>query len=106
MIERGFPYDVPYGLASTSISSGTTIVTTTGADYHGIAIVAGSTAKAKVTLYDNASSASGRIIDVFVVDSDDSVWIDRYIPVKAKNGIVVSIVGTDASGAVFYNPKG
>ncbi len=105
-MERRHEYfDVSYSLASVALTSGETVVATTGADYHGIAIVASAT-KASVYVYDNASTASGTLVDRFVVAEEDSVWIDRSIPVKAKNGLVVKIVGAGADGTIFYNPKG
>ena len=98
-------FDIEYGLASASLTAGKTIVTTTGADYHGISIIAGA-ALCTVTLYDNASATTGNIIDIFVVKTTSDVWIDRYIPVKAKNGLTINVSGAGAKGAVFFGPKG
>ncbi len=103
--ERSGLFDVGYGLASASLTAGKTIVTTTGADYHGISIVSSATA-CQVIIYDNASATSGNIIDIFVVKLNSDVWIDRYIPVKARNGITIDVGGAGAIGAVFYSPKG
>lgn len=99
-------FNIPYGVASVAITTGSTIVATTGASYHGISVNAGSTAKARITIYDSISATTGNILDVFIVNTDNNVWIDRYIPIMAKYGIVVSMTGTGASGAVFYGPKG
>lgn len=103
---KSLPFDVTYGISSAALTAGTTIVTTTSANYHGITVIAGSTANAKVVIYDNASAASGNIVDMFLVGADSNKWIDRYIPIQAKKGLVVSLTGVDASGAIFYGPKG
>ncbi len=103
---RNLPFDVDYGLASASITAGLNIVATTEAAYHGIAIVAGTTANAKIIVYDNASATSGNIVDTFLVGAGDNKWIDRYIPVKARNGLVVSATGVGVEGTVFFGPKG
>ena len=36
-------FDVPYGVASADITTGLTIVATTGGNYHGASVVAGDT---------------------------------------------------------------
>ena len=99
-------FDVQYGLASAQLTTGKTIVTTTQAVYHGISVVAGTTARADVTIYDSISDSSGNVVDVFIVKSSGNVWIDRYIPVHAKKGLVVSITGVDAKGTIWFGPKG
>ena len=99
-------FDVPYGLASAKLTAGLTVVTTTAAAYHGISIVAGGTASAKIFVFDNPSATTGNIIDAILVKTADTVWIDRYIPVWAKTGLTIGITGVDAEGAVFYGPKG
>lgn len=99
-------HDVDYGLASAAISgTANTIVTTTGANYHGFSMVAGTT-KVTVAIYDNATTTAGNIIDAFIVNAGGAYNVDRYIPVKAKNGLVVSVTGTAAIGTIFYGPKG
>jgi len=98
-------YDVAYGLSSARITAGDTIVSTVQANYHGISVIGVATDQVTITIYDNASTATGNIVDIFQVDTQKSVWIDRYIPIVAKNGIVVSMSGT-GQGAVFYGPKG
>ena len=103
--ERSGLFDVGYGLASASLTAGLNAVATTGADYHGISIVASAT-KCQVIIYDSASATSGNILDIFIVKTNSDVWIDRYIPVKAKNGITIDVGGAGAIGAVFYGPKG
>lgn len=105
MPEQGL-YDVPYGLASANLTTGKVILCTTGADYHGMSIVAGTTANATVVIYDNASDTTGNRVDLVIVEQNHSVWIDRSVPVKAKNGLVSGISGEGAYGVLFYGPKG
>ena len=99
-------YDISYGLASAAVTTGVTIITTTGGNYHGASIIAGATAQAVVKIYDNASTTSGNLMDVFTVTQGQNAWIDRYIPVVAKNGMTISLTGTGSEGAIFYGPKG
>lgn len=99
-------YDIEHGIASASITAGKTIIATTGADYHGISVIAGATAQATVRIFDSISASTGSIIDIFLVDANRNIWIDRFIPVKAKVGLVTSITGVGANGAIFYSPKG
>lgn len=103
--DRPGMFDIPYGLASAALTDGLTVVATTGAGYHGISIVAGATSTGKVIVYDNASATSGNIVDIIVTKTGGESWIDRYIPVQAKNGLTVSATGT-IDGAIFYSPKG
>lgn len=103
---RNIDFDIPYGLASIAITStGVTIITTTGADYHGLRMIAGST-QVTFLAYDNASTASGNLLDVVRISPGGNSYDDRFNPVKAKSGIVVSVVGTGGTGVVFYTPKG
>jgi len=99
-------FDVPYGVASADITTGLTVVATTGGNYHGCSLIAGATAKATIYIYDNASTTSGNKLDMFVVKTGGDVWIDRFIPVIAKNGISVSLTGVGSEGVVFFSPKG
>lgn len=102
---RSGTFDVEYGLASASLTAGLNAVATTGADYHGISVIAGG-ALCTVTIYDSASATSGSIVDLFLIKTTSDVWIDRYIPIKAKLGLTVDVSGAGAKGAIFYGPKG
>ena len=55
-------YDVEYGLASAAVTTGLTAIATTEANYHGLAMVAGTTS-VSVTIYDSASATSGNVVD-------------------------------------------
>lgn len=98
-------FNIPYGLASVNVTSGLTVVTTTGAYYHGMTVIASAT-RTFVYVWDNASATTGNRLDLFAVKSTGDVWIDKYIPVVAKNGITVGVTGTGAVGTIYYSPKG
>lgn len=97
--------DVSYGIASLALTStGVAVVTTTGGDYHGIAFLAGT--NTAIFVYDNPSTAAGNLLDTVFVASGSDKPRTNFVPVKAKNGITVSITGTGGRGTVFFSPKG
>ena len=100
-------FDAPYGIASAVIAAtGDTIVCTNGAYYHGLAAIPG-TANYSITIYDHISTATGNKLDVVLVASAGTgVRVMNYIPVVAKNGIVVTLSSTGNSATIFYSPKG
>ncbi len=99
-------YDIPYGVASIAVTAtGITIVATTESYFHGFSMIA-NTVDTRVVIYDNASGSSGNILDAQMVLSGLSVDADKVNPIRAKNGIVITVTGTEAVGAVFYSPKG
>lgn len=99
-------FDVSYGLASATFSNGTLIVTTTGAAYHGYAIVCTS-AGAVFRVYDSTGTVAGNLLDLVNFAANVSTKDARFIPVQAKKGIVVSVVsGTGAVGSIYFGPKG
>jgi len=99
-------FDISYGLASVAITTGVTIVTTTGANYHGFALISGATATATIKVYDHISTTSGNYLDLYSIAQTQAKDREKYIPVVAKDGIVVSLTGTGSEGAIFYGPKG
>ena len=98
-------FDVAYGIASPVLTVGNTVVTTTGADYKGI-LVNLATSGGTIVVYDNGLSASGLQIDAFVATAAIKTRLESSFVVKAKNGISVSVTGTDSTATVFYAPKG
>lgn len=99
-------YDVGYGIASVAITNGTVVVATTAADYIGYSVITTSAAPS-IRIYDSTGTTAGNLLDIVIVGSNSATRVDRYIPVKARLGIVASIVnGTGASGVIFYAPKG
>ena len=71
-----------------------------------LAVYADGTNGATVVLYDNASAASGTIIGKVIVPAlSKSGGLVIPIPVKASNGVYISITGTNASAIVFTTPE-
>jgi hypothetical protein len=104
--QRNQYFDVGYGVSSVALTTaGTIVVATTGGDYHGIRFIAG-TSQVTILAYDNSSTATGNILEVTRVSPGGNSYNDRFNPVKAKLGIVVSVSGTGGTGVVFYCPKG
>lgn len=107
MAEQPRYFDVDYSVSSVALTAtGKKVVIASEADYHGLSMVAGTTAKAVITIYDNSSDTTGNLVDLVTVTAGGNVWIDRYKPVKAKNGLTISVVGVGATGVIFYGPKG
>lgn len=99
-------HDIPYGIASASITStGLVAVATTGGDYHGIRCIAGTTS-ITIIVFDGASTTAGNILDVVKVSPGGQHYNDNFNPVVARKGITLGIVGTGGTGVVFFNPKG
>ncbi len=64
-------------------------------------------AGATITFYDSTGTTAGNILDTVIVTSNVSTSVNRFIPIKARKGIVSSIVnGTGAVGSVFFAPRG
>jgi len=103
--QRWNPYfDAPYGRASVTITTGNTVLATTGGSYLGCAIV--STVASILTVYDNGASASGRILDVFGIGATSATRSDLRQLIVAKNGFSVNLTGAGAQAVIFYAPKG
>ena len=95
-------FDVPYSIPSARLTTTNTVVTTTGADYFGAAVIV-SSAPVTLTVY-NGTTASGIVVDIIVVTASTRVMLDT--PVRAKIGLSVNITGTNGVGTIFYTPKG
>lgn len=103
---QGDDFNVSYGIATVSITTGNTAITTTQAAYYGITIVAGSTTAADITVYDSVNTSTGRILDRIRISQQDSRLYERYNPLMAKNGIYLVATGTGLTGTIFIGPKG
>ena len=98
-------FNVDYGLASAAVTTGSVAITTTEAAYHGIEIVAGTTAVAVITVYDSLG-AGGNILEKLEVRAKDARLNERFRPVVARKGIFIVATGTGMAGTIFYGPKG
>lgn len=94
-------FDVPYGVPSALLTTGTTVVTTTGADYHGFAIK--TTTASVLTIY-NDTAGTGAIMDV--ISCSTSTKVLGLIAVKARVALCAILTGTGSTATVFYTPKG
>lgn len=102
-----YEFDAPYGVSTVAITtSGFAIVSTIKSFYHGLKYINTSTDPITVTVYDNASTTSGNILDLVYVTATAGVDAERFYPVVAKSGIVIAIVGTANKGVVFFAPGG
>ena len=103
--EQGL-YDVDYGVVSVAITAtGVTIISTMGANYHGLKLISNTTAVI-IKVYDSVSAATGNILDVMYLGVTAGTNTFTQIPTKAKVGIVASVTGTLATAVCFYGPKG
>lgn len=102
---QGDFFNVDYGLASAAVTTGNVAITTTEASYHGVQIVAGTTATAIITIYDSLG-AGGNILEKLEVRAKDPRLNERFRPVLARKGIYIVATGTGMSGTIFFGPKG
>lgn len=99
-------YDVSYDLAFSTTGPGTFVISTTGAAFFGVNIVATS-AGATVFVYDSTGAASGSILWQGVIGATVSTESGRFSKVQAKRGIVLfSTMSTGASQVIYFGPKG
>lgn len=99
-------FDIPYGRASANCTLGTTVITTTGANYWGCSILTTS-AGATVRLYDSTGTTAGNFLHLISVAANTSAHFDFVSPVIARLGIVVNMVNaTGAQATVVFTPKG
>src|SRR3990167_7436437 len=98
-------FDVPYAIPSSRLTSTSAayIISTTAADYVGLAIHVVS-APVTVLLFNSISAATGGLLDAITVSA--STRIIAPIMVRAKIGLVASVTGTTGAATVFYAPKG
>ena len=98
-------FDVDYGKASVALTStGVTIVSTVEAYYHGVSFLAG-TNSVTIKVF-NTASGTGNMIDVIYAPANATGWSDKFNPVVCKNGLTVSITGSNGTGVIFFSQKG
>lgn len=100
-------FDIPYGISTVSISTGGfMVISAKKAFYHGLKYINTSTTPVTITVWDNATTTAGNILDLIRISATTGGGDEKFFPVIAKNGIVVSVSGTANNGTVFYAPKG
>jgi hypothetical protein len=76
------------------------IVRATATIYRGITVRETGGAAAVVVLYDNASAASGTIIEEVSLGADESVSYMHPVGLYTDNGIFLDVVSGDVEGSV------
>lgn len=92
----------PSTYKSCTAAAGTAVVCNTSAKLRAVVIQGGS-AQSTITVYDNASAASGNTICSFVVAANTSWSHDFSDGVDCLNGITFTVAGTAAVGYVYFN---
>ncbi len=95
-------FDIPYGIPSSKLSVGFTVINSTAADYFGFAVVV-SSAPVTLTIF-NGTSTTAAVMDVITVTT--STRIMNTMPVRARIALGANVTGTNGSATVFYTPKG
>ncbi len=91
---------------SSGVKSASAAISSVPALLVGFSVTTNGTDNATLTLYDNASSASGTVIgQATVLGSQMNYNLAYNIPVKASNGIYLSLSGTGATALVFCVPR-
>lgn len=100
-------FDISYGLSTVAITTGGfMVVSSRKAFYHGLKYINTATSPVTITVWDNSSTTAGNIIDLVRIEATTGGGNEKYYPVVARVGIVVSVSGTANQGTVFYAPKG
>ena len=94
-------FDVPYGISSALMTTGTSVIATTAADYYGYAIK--TTTVSTLTIY-NDTAGTGPIMDV--ISCSTSTKVLGLVAVRARVALAAILTGTGATATVFYTPKG
>jgi len=92
---------------STAVSSGllavgTTVVKNSKTYLKSVTVVGNATDLAQVVVYDNASTASGKVLAKQQTVADAVSIVFTY-PVKAEAGLVVVVTGTGAEAIVTFD---
>lgn len=85
----------------TSLTATGVVVAVKDSYYVGYVVTAALSAAA-VTVYDNASAASGTIIEVIPASSAAGTKVNLATPIRVTNGIYASFAGT-GTVTFFYN---
>lgn len=94
-------YDRTWGgnkASSASAKTGTAAVKASAGYYYGYTVTTALSAAA-ITIYDNASAASGTVIDVIAASTGAGSTKNLATPVPCANGIYASFAGT---GTVLF----
>lgn len=91
-------------LSSGSIAPGTQVVCDRKTFVNHISLTGDGTNAAAITVYDNASAASGKVISLIRIGAGGNTIHKEYtFPVRMDNGITVVVTGTGAVATVGYD---
>ena len=90
--------------SSGLLNSGTTVVSSGAQTLSGVIVLSDSVNPATITVYDNASAASGTILARLTATVNTGAnSLALVTPIRAENGLVVSITGTGTpTGLILY----
>ena len=90
----------------SAVLTGDGVVCPTPSYFWGFVCVTGGTNRT-LAFYDNATGASGTVIEKFVADANKTVdGHEHHTPVDCDNGIYANIAGAGESVVVYFWPKG
>lgn len=91
-------------LSSGLLGAGTTVVVSRKSILSGLTVISDGTNTATVTVYDNASAASGTVLAKALANTTlPTVHVDGTSRVRADNGITVVVSGTGAGAVLYYD---
>jgi len=91
-------------VSSGLLAAGTTVVKNSKTYLKSISLTGDGTNPATVSVYDNASTASGKVLVKLKTNAVGMTSSMEYsYPVKAENGITVEVVGTGAEAIVTFD---
>ena len=90
--------------SSGLLSSGTTVVATGANTLSGVIVISDTANPATITVYDNASAASGTILAKLTATVNTGANSMALVtPIRADNGLVVVVSGTGTpTGLIMY----
>jgi hypothetical protein len=90
--------------SSGLLAAGTTVVSTGANTLSGVVVITDVVNPATITVYDNASAASGTILARLTATSTTGAnSLALVTPIRAENGLTVSITGTGTpTGIIMY----
>lgn len=90
--------------SSGILAAGTTVISTGPNTLSGVVVISDSINPATITVFDNASTASGTVLARLTATTNTGANSMAMItPVRAENGLVVQITGTGApTGLILY----
>lgn len=90
--------------SSGLLSAGTTVISTNANTLSGVIVISDSLNPATITVFDNASAASGTILARLTATTNTGAnSLALVTPIRAENGLTVQITGSGSpTGIVLY----